>query len=525
MKNLSWRTISIAVVLVAAIVYVLPTIKPSMWPHKRINLGLDLQGGMHLVLEVDTQKAVESTVERITQEIRAVFRKKRIRITNIEITKEHEIYITVSGQDNIDACSRVIKEEFPDLTEVESKTEDGVFQGAYALPSDEINHIKKMAVEQALETIRNRIDQFGVTEPDIRRQGENRILIQLAGIKDTQRAKELIGKTALLEFKLVDETHSVDTALKGSIPPGSEILYQTTINPSTGRSTKRPYLIKKRTILTGAYLTNARVQFDSQFNEPYVSIEFDRKGARIFEQVTGENVKKRLAIVLDDKVYSAPVIQEKISGGQARITGNFTHEEARDLAIVLRAGALPAPVNILEERTVGPSLGSDSIRKGLFSMIIGGILVVFFMALYYKGSGLIADIALVLNILLIAAGLAGFQATLTLPGIAGIILTIGMAVDANVLIFERIREEMNLGKTPLAAVDTGYERASLTILDANVTTLIAALVLFQFGTGAVKGFAVTLSLGVIASLFTALIFTRSIFEYFLVNRKIKTLSI
>jgi preprotein translocase subunit SecD len=404
--------------------------------------------------------------------------------------------------------------------------EDDTAQIVLDHPDKEAERIRKLAVDQALETIRNRIDQFGVSEPDIRNQGEERILIQLPGIKDTQRAKDLIGKTAQLEFKLLDEDHDVDSALKGNIPASSEILYETKEDPqSTGRTQKIPYLVKKRTALTGDYLTDARVQIDSQYNDPYVSITFDRKGARLFEQITEANVKKRLAIVLDDNVYSAPVIQEKIPGGEARITGNFTTEEARDLAIVLRAGALPAPVKILEERTVGPSLGTDSIRMGLLSMCVGGILVIFFMAIYYKGSGLVADFALILNILFIAGGLAGFGATLTLPGIAGIILTIGMAVDANVLIFERIREEMNLGKTPRAAVDAGYERATLTILDANVTTLIAALVLFQFGTGPVKGFAVTLSLGVVASLFTALVLTRAIFDFFLIQRKVKTISI
>jgi preprotein translocase subunit SecD len=350
-------------------------------------------------------------------------------------------------------------------------------------------------------------------------------LIQLPGIKDTQRAKDLIGKTALLEFKLVDDTHSIEDALKGNIPPGDEILYKVEENPETRRSIKTPFLLKKRTLLTGAYLTDARVQIDSQFNEPYVSINFDRKGARIFERITADNVGKRLAIVLDQNVYSAPVIQEKIAGGQARITGRFTTDEARDLAIVLRAGALPAPVNILEERSVGPSLGADSIRKGLLSMLIGGLLVVAFMVVYYKMAGLIADVALVLNIMMIGAGLAGFQATLTLPGIAGIILTIGMAVDANVIIFERIREELTLGRTPRAAIDAGYNRATLTILDANVTTLIAAVVLFQFGTGPVKGFAVTLSLGVVASMFTALILSRLIFDYLMMYRQTKTLSI
>jgi preprotein translocase subunit SecD len=313
--------------------------------------------------------------------------------------------------------------------------------------------------------------------------------------------------------------------LKGDVPPGDEIVYQIEENPATRRTTKTPFLLKKRTLLTGAYLTDARVQIDSQFNEPYVSINFDKKGARIFERITADNVNKRLAIVLDQNVYSAPVIQEKIAGGQARITGRFTAEEARDLAIVLRAGALPAPVNILEERTVGPSLGADSIHKGLLSMLIGGLLVVIFMIIYYKMAGLIADVALVLNIMLIGAGLAGFQATLTLPGIAGIILTIGMAVDANVIIFERVREELALGRTPRAAIDAGYSRATLTILDANVTTLIAAVVLFQFGTGPIKGFAVTLSLGVVASMFTALVLSRMIFDYILMYRQVKTLSI
>jgi preprotein translocase subunit SecD len=393
------------------------------------------------------------------------------------------------------------------------------------LPDEEIAQIQKLAVDQALETIRNRVDQFGVSEPDIRRQGDNRILIQLAGVLDTKRAKELIGKTALLEFKLLDETGDVEAAERGFIPPGSELLYETRLDKRTNRSVRTPYLVKKQSMLTGAYLVDAKVQIDSQYNEPYVSIKFDKKGARIFERITGENVKKRLAIVLDNKVYSAPVIQEKIAGGEARITGNFTMEEAHDLAIVLRAGALPAPVNILEERTVGPSLGSDSIRKGLISMIVGAIFVVCFMAVYYKTSGLIADLALTLNILLVAGGLAGFGATLTLPGIAGIILTIGMAVDANVLIFERIREEQRTGKSPYASISSGYNRATLTILDANITTLIAALVLYQFGTGPVKGFAVTLSLGVVSSVFTALVVTRLIFDYLFLHRKQKTLSI
>ena len=512
-------------VIAAAVVYILPTFSPGMWPHKKINLGLDLQGGMHLVLEVDTEKAVESTLDRIQEEMRNLMRQANVRYTALERIPGNKIAVAVSGQREIEAFQRILDEEFPGLRAAARSATGDTLEMTLDLPDREAADIKRMAVSQALETIRNRIDQFGVSEPDIMRQGEERILIQLPGVEDTQRAKSLIGKTAQLEFKLLDETGDVAAAERGQIPPGSELLYQVRTDAETHRTVKTPYLVQKRSLLTGAYLTDARVQIDSQYNEPYVSINFDRKGGRIFERITSENVKKRLAIVLDDRVYSAPVIQERISGGEARITGNFTTQEARDLAIVLRAGALPAPVDILEERTVGPSLGHDSISKGLTSMVVGGLLVVLFMLVYYKASGLIADLALVLNILLIAGGLAGFGATLTLPGIAGIILTIGMAVDANVLIFERIREELHVGKTPYAAVSAGFDRASLTILDANVTTLIAALVLFQFGTGPIKGFAVTLSLGVLSSLFTALVVSRLIFDYLLVKRRIKTLSI
>ncbi len=364
MSNLSWRVLAVFGVMIAAIIYVLPTIKPSFWPHKKINLGLDLQGGMHLALEVDTDKAVEGTIERIIQEIRSSLKKEHIRYATLNSMEGNRILIKLEGQQHIDGFEKILDKEFKNMR-IFSRSMDGdVLTMQIDLPDRETDQIKKLATDQALETIRNRIDQFGVSEPDIRRQGEKRILVQLPGIKDTERAIALIGKTALLEFKLVDETHDLNDALKGNVPPGSEVLYGVKVDPATQRIYKTPYLLKKRTLLTGANLTDARVQIDSQYNEPYVSIDFDKKGGRDFERITGENVKKRLAIVLDNKVYSAPVIQEKISGGKARITGHFTTEEARDLAIALRAGALPAPVNILEERTVGPSLGTDSIRKG-----------------------------------------------------------------------------------------------------------------------------------------------------------------
>ncbi len=479
---------------------------------------------MHLVLEVEAEKAVESTIERMSNELRRELKSNQIKFSDLE-RKGFQISLQVLDETGIEKFDKLLDDEFPEFRIVSRKKDASMLTILLDLPDSDVAEIKKKAAEQALETIRNRIDEFGVSEPDIRRQGERRILIQLPGVKDPRRAKELIGKTALLEFKLVDDQHTVDEALKGKIPPGMEILYQVAENRQTRRVSKTPYLVEKRTALTGEYLTDARVNIDSQYNEPYVSIKFNKKGARLFERITESNVQRRLAIVLDQKIHSAPVIQERISGGEARITGSFTHDEAHDLAIVLRAGALPAPVHILEERTVGPSLGSDSIRMGLLSMLIGGLFVIGFMVIYYKTAGLIADIALGLNIVLIAAGLAGFQATLTLPGIAGIILTIGMAVDANVLIFERIREELRVGKSPLAAVEAGYSKATLTILDANVTTLIAAVVLFQFGTGPVKGFAVTLSLGVIASLFTALIVSRQIFDSFIINRQVRSLNI
>ncbi len=534
MKQFKWKLFLIAGLVLVAWIYVIPSLystTPGWWtamrilPREKVRLGLDLQGGVHLVLEVQTRKAVENRIERTAEDLRAAIRRARIRHVEVARVEGMEISVSIVNQDSVEPFDKMLDKGFG-MLRVVSRTSGG--EGLLVrldLPDREVKYIEEMAAKQAMETIRNRIDQFGVSEPDIRRQGENRILVQLPGIKDPQRAINLIGKTALLEFKLVDEDHDVEEALKGQVPPGDEILYQVVQDKATGRTRKTPLLLQKRTYLTGEYLTDARVQIDRQFNESYVTIDFDKKGARLFERITEANVKKRLAIVLDDHVYSAPVIQEKIGGGHARITGTFTTEEAHDLAIVLRAGALPAPVQILEERTVGPSLGHDSIHRGLVSMVIGGIIVVLFISIYYKVSGIIANIALVLNIMFIAAGLAAFQATLTLPGMAGIILTIGMAVDANVIIFERIREEVRLGKTPRAAVDAGFSRATMTILDANITTLIAAVVLFQFGTGPVKGFAVTLSLGILASLFTAIVVARVMLDYLVFYRRITRLSI
>ncbi len=531
-KNLGWRAAVVVLLIFLALLYLTPSIGrelPAWWssflPQEKIHLGLDLQGGMHLILEVDAGKAVESQLERMVEELKQDLRKSKMRYLELRRYGTEGIDLTLMREEDKKTFEDLVENNYPDYkTEVGPHKEEGVPVRITLNPKARVQ-IMKLAADQALETIRNRIDQFGVTEPDIRPQEDYRLLVQLPGIKDPKRAIELIGKTALLEFKLVDEENSLEEALKGNIPPGSEILYQVSVNSETGRTAKVPYLLKTRTSLTGEYLTDAKVQIDSRDNMPYVSLSFNAQGARLFERITGENVDKKLAIVLDDNVYSAPVIRDRISGGKAMIEGRFTMEEARDLAIVLRAGALPAPVKILEERTVGPSLGRDSIEKGFKSMIIGGIVVILFMIIYYGLSGVFADMALMLNILFIMAGLAFFGATLTLPGIAGIILTIGMAVDANVLIFERVREELRLGKPARAAIEGGYSKALVTILDANVTTFIAALVLFQFGTGPVRGFAVTLSIGIVASFVTAVFITRVIFDYLYINRRWKKISI
>jgi len=520
-----------AAICLVAIFYLLPSLTdnlPAFWKEhltkEKIHLGLDLQGGTHLVLEVDTEKAVESTLERTTNNLKETLMEKKVRFRNLERKKGNILIEMQEGQPG-SAMENIIKEQFPDLEIAASETTAGKETATLRFKTRRVTEIKKLAVEQSLETIRNRVDQFGVSEPEIIPEGIDRIIVQLPGVKDTARAKNLIGKTAMLEFKLVDEEHSVDEALKGNIPEGSAIVYGSSQDRETGRKNSVPYVLKTKTLLTGESLESAQVKISDRFGESYVSIKFSPQGASDFERITGENVKKHMAIVLDGTVYSAPVIQERIAGGQAQITGSFTIDEAKDLAIVLRAGALPAPVNILEERTVGPSLGQDSIDKGVWSTIIGALLVIVFMAVYYNLSGVAADSALLLNIIILLGALAAFRATLTIPGIAGIVLTIGMAVDANVLIFERIREELRGGKTVRVAVETGYARAFATVLDSHVTTLIAALFLFQFGTGPVKGFAVTLSIGIVISLFTAFYVTRIVFDYFVWNKKIQKLSI
>jgi preprotein translocase subunit SecD len=531
LKGLKWKFIIYAAITLFAILLLLPTVTsqlPSWYtkiiPTEKIHLGLDLQGGMHLILEAEADKAVESYVERIKNNLKDDLKDRGIPAGKVEREKRDQIVLEVSGEKG--KWEKLLSERYSIMQELSnSEIGGGIWRIVLVLDSKQADQIKKSALDQALETIRNRVDQFGVSEPEITLQGTDRILIQLPGIKDPQRAKSLIGRTALLEFKLVDEEGDIETALKGNIPEGGILLYQRVVDPKTGGVKKVPYLLREKTLMTGEVLKDARVALDSQFHEPYISMEFDDIGAKLFEQITGANVKKRLAIILDDNVYSAPVIQERIAGGKAQITGRFTTDEANELAIVLRAGALPAPVKIIEERTVGPSLGQDSIRTGIISVLISAGLVVLFMIFYYRVAGVIADVALILNTILVFAILALLRATLTLPGIAGLVLSIGMAVDANILIHERIKEELRWGKTPRAAIDQGYHRAFTTIIDSNVTTIIAALFLYQFGTGPVKGFAVTLFWGITANIFTAVFVTRWVFDFLTLKVKVKRLSI
>ncbi len=530
LKTLRWKIILYAAITVFAILLLLPTFTSELppWfmkviPTDKIHLGLDLQGGMYLLLTVEGEKAVESYVEQIKNNLKDELKERGVPVGKLETEKPDRIVLEFSGaKEKVDS---LLSQRFTMLRELPASGEGGIWKLQLVLDSKETDYIRKRAIDQALEIIRNRIDQFGVSEPEITLQGTDEILVQLPGIRDPQRAINLIGQTALLEFKLVDDEGNIDEALKGSIPPGDVILYQRSVDPQTGAVRKVPYLLKEKTLMTGEFIKDARVSLDSQFHEPYVSMEFTDVGAKLFEQITGANVKKRLAIILDNNVYSAPEIRERIPGGRAQITGRFTTEEANDLAVVLRSGALPAPVKILEQRMVGPSLGQDSIHKGIVSTLISAAAVVLFMIVYYKFAGVIADVALVLNIVLTLAALAIFRATLTLPGIAGLVLSVGMAVDANILIHERIKEELRFGKTVRAAIDQGYHRAFSAIIDSNLTTLISGIILYQFGTGPVKGFAVTLSIGILANIFTAVYITRVIFDYASLRPGVKKLSI
>ncbi len=531
-KGLTWRVSLILLFIILSFLYLTPTLVaklPPWWqgvlPKDKIHLGLDLQGGTHLVMEVETQKAVEGALDMIATDLEDTLTAQTLRFKRIVRTGADRVQVTLYDKGTAENVQKQIKKKYPELELLPTFDEGGFVNLQLRMNEKVAQDRKDKAVAQALETIRNRIDQFGVSEPVIQREGINHIVVQLPGIKDPKRAIELIGRTARLEFKLVDENINAATAVPGSLPEDDELLMEKKVDAQSGAVSEIPLVVKKKSMITGDLLTDAQVRIDSQFNQPYVAIEFNSTGARLFDQVTAANVGKRFAIVLDNNIYSAPVIRERISGGSAQITGSFSEKEAADLAIVLRAGSLPAPVDIIQNVTVGPSLGQDSINKGLLAGLIGVALVVIFMTIYYRAAGVVANFGMVLNIVYLMGALAALGATLTLPGIAAIVLLVGMSVDSNVLIFERIREEMRLGKTPKASLDGGYDKAFLTIIDSHVTTLITAAVLFQFGTGPVKGFAVSLSLGILINLFTSLLATKVVFDIFLSRVRVKRLSI
>jgi len=529
LKSIRLRVFFIVLFFVVSAVYCLPNIiEPTgAWkkylPSDKIHLGLDLKGGIHLLLELDTPKMLENMVNRKFDALKDGMIRDGIRFLGLD-KKDNSFFITIRAEQK-DKLYNLVGKEFTDLKAGTSRVDNENLIVEFLLSEKELSTIKDNALHQALETIRNRVDQFGVSEPVIVRQGDNQILVQLPGIKDPQRALDLIGRTAQLEFKLVDEENAVRYT-GGVLPEGDEVLTMKSKNKETGISTTTPILLKKQAVLTGDLLTDARVKLGGEFGgEPYVAIEFNSEGATLFDRVTAENVGKRLAIILDNTVYSAPVVRERISGGKASISGSFTMDEAKDLAIVLRAGALPAPVKVVQNITIGPSLGQDSINKGMKATILGSIIVIIFMIFYYRMSGVIANIALLLNLIYLLGAFSALKATMTLPGIAGIALTIGMGVDSNVLIFERIREELKLGKTVRAAVDAGYTKAWVAIFDSHITTLITAVVLFIFGTGPIKGFAITLIIGMVINLFTAVFGSKAIFDWIISKYKPRTLSI
>lgn len=498
-------------------------------------LGLDLRGGVHFLMEVDMEAAIARAEDRYMSDLRGQLRADKIRYRTITRAGEAGLLIRFRDDNERDRGLRLLEEDFTELEAAVLENEAGESQLRAVIREEVLLEVRRLALQQNITTLRKRVNELGVAEPVIQQQGLDRVVVQLPGVQDTARAKEILGATATLEFRLVDEKHDPRDAVDGRVPAGSKLYYH---------RDGLPILLSRQVLLTGDSITNAASGIDPTTGGPNVSINLDGKGARRMEDGTRDNVGKQLAVVFIEnkietverngepaqvkrtveEVINAAVIREQLSR-RFQITGLDSTQEARTLALLLRAGALAAPIYIIEERTVGPSLGQDNIDQGMNSVVIGFVLVLIFMALYYKVFGLIADVALALNLVLIVAMLSLLQATLTLPGIAGIVLTVGMAVDANVLIFERIREEIRNGNSPQASIHAGYEKAFSTIADANITTLIAALVLFSFGTGPVKGFAVTLSLGIISSMFTAIMVTRGLVNLIYGGRRLEKLTI
>jgi len=568
MKRSWWLKFTGFLFLLGVSVFVLiPTFlnysQDSHYPVKsRINLGLDLQGGLYMVLGIDFKKVYQDEVTGYARKIEYILGDEGInaKLGSLDETDpldpKHSIVLSDTSQK--EKAIEIVKKYFPSIVRL---TRDESGELSYGLTKIEKTKIEEQSVTKSIEVIRNRIDEFGVTEPEIVSQGNDRIIVALPGVKDIERAKSLIGKTAKLSFKLVNDEVSYTTInswlekasnagisykegnrfsdylktlnkfLKDDIPEGYELAFEKKVSKLTNEiESQIPYLVEQASKLGGDALQDARVQIDQQKNEPYVSLDFKAQGAKLFEELTGENIGKRLAIILDGNVYSAPNIQAKIGGGRAQITlgsGGYNRllKEAKDLALVLRAGALPVQLDFLEQRTVGPSLGQDSIEKARIAALIGCILVFVFIVFYYKFSGLIAIFTLGVNVIFILACLVGFEATLTLPGIAGIALTIGMAIDANIIIYERIREEVAKGVGYYKAVESGFSHAFWTIIDANITTALAGICLLNFGTGPIKGFAVTLLIGIFATVYSSYFVGKMFYEFYMNKVEGQVLSI
>jgi preprotein translocase subunit SecD len=511
-----WKALGIILTALIVCLCAVPNFFPEatvknwpLWAQRRIVLGLDLQGGSYLLLEVDANSVKKDKLDQIRDDVRRVLRENKIGYTGLS-ARGDAVEVRVKETDIPTALSKLrdLSQPIGGLLGSGSQRDLEVSDaggGLIRLVVSQPAMVERMrrTIEQSIQIVERRVNELGTVEPVIQRQGNDRILVQVPGLQDPTHLKELLGKTAKMEFRMVDTSVPPDQAQQGRVPPDSELLM-------SASSPKVPYVIKKQVLVSGGDLTDAQPGFDQRTNEPIVSFRFNTSGARKFAQATTENVGLPFAIVLDNEVISAPVIREPITGGQGQISGNFTVQSANDLAILLRAGALPAPLTVVEERTVGPGLGQDSIEKGELAAYVGSIMVIVFMLLTYRLFGVFANVAVAINVAMIFGLLSLLNATLTLPGIAGIVLTVGIAVDSNVLIYERIREELRGGRNAISAIDAGFKRALATILDSNITTFIAAAVLFYIGTGPVRGFAVTLGIGIITTVFTAFTLTRLI---------------
>jgi len=527
-----WKALAIILTALVVCLCAVPNFFPEAtvkgwpaWAQRRLVLGLDLQGGSYLLLEVDSNYVKKEKLDQIRDDVRRTLRDAKIGYTGLAVRNE-AVEVRISRDTdgpNAVAKLRELSQPLGGLLGSSGQRSVEVSDAGGGLiritvPQAAITERIRQTIEQSIQIVERRVNQLGTVEPVIQRQGTDRILVQVPGLQDPSRLKELLGKTAKMEFRMVDTTVSPDQAQQGRVPPDSEVLMSST-------SPKIPYVIKKQVLVSGGDLTDAQPGFDQRSGEPIVSFRFNTSGSRKFAQATSENVGQPFAIVLDNEVISAPVIREPITGGSGQISGSFTVQQANDLAILLRAGALPAPLTVIEERTVGPGLGQDSIDKGELAAYVGSIMVIVFMLVTYRLFGVFANVAVAINVAMIFGVLSLLNATLTLPGIAGIVLTVGIAVDSNVLIYERIREELRGGRNAISAIDAGFRRALSTILDSNITTFIAAAVLFYIGTGPVRGFAVTLGIGIITTVFTAFTLTRLIVAWWVRWKRPQTVPI